>query len=181
MYSNTVFKNFIFNNNSIDIILDKNNKQWFKAKDIAKILEYSDTKQAIRQHVSQEDRKKRINLRPLESIDLTYNEKNTIFINKIGLHSLILSSKKEVAKILKKWIIMQDIPLIKKHRKYNLKGKLNKLTKYFNKQLLIRDELLQKKEEILHKKEEILQKKEEILQIKEEILIKKEEQLQKNK
>ena len=49
----------IFNNEEfgqIRTIIDENNEPWFVGKDVAEILEYSNTPKAIRDHVDNEDK-----------------------------------------------------------------------------------------------------------------------------
>lgn len=84
--------NIVFNNSKINLILDKNNEPWFKAKDIALILAYENTSQAISHNVDDDDKKTLEKLKPNEN--LSYNEKITNYINKKGLESLLMKSKK---------------------------------------------------------------------------------------
>ena len=44
-------------NIEINCYVDNKNEIWFKAKEIAMILEYKDTKKAIQDHVHQDDKK----------------------------------------------------------------------------------------------------------------------------
>ena len=59
---------------------------WFVAKDIAEILQYTNTQKAIRDHVDEEDKL-------TERIVLSGQNREVICINESGLYSLILSSK----------------------------------------------------------------------------------------
>ena len=68
---------------------DKQNV-WFKGKDIAQILGYSDTDQAIRYNVDPEDRKSF----PVNCTGYSQRGRPPIFINESGFYSLVLSSKK---------------------------------------------------------------------------------------
>ena len=49
---------------------------------------------------------------------LTNNEKNTIYINESGLHSLILRSKLESARVFKRWVTKDVLPSIRKTGRY---------------------------------------------------------------
>ena len=77
-----------FNNAKLGIELTSyiDNKQniWFQGKDVAKILGYSDTAQAIRKHVDGEDK----NSLPVET---TCQVRWCTFINESGFYSLVLS------------------------------------------------------------------------------------------
>ena len=69
----------------------ENNQVWFKGIDVARILGYSDTDQAIRKHIDVEDKR----IPPFRwGSPATY-------INEHGLYSLAFSSKTEAAKALK--------------------------------------------------------------------------------
>ena len=90
---------YTYENNKLNII-KKEDKIWFKGKMVAKILEYKNTKKAIFDHVDVEDKCKFMNINSggNESVPLTYNQKNTIYINESGLYTLILRSNMVKAK-----------------------------------------------------------------------------------
>ena len=54
-------QNMIYKNEKLNVemncYINKNNEIWFRGKEIAEILRYKDTKKAIRQHVSEDDKK----------------------------------------------------------------------------------------------------------------------------
>ena len=93
--------------------IDKQQNVWFKGKDVAEILGYKDTNQAIRKHIDNEDQKRC----PVVS---TGQVKWFIFINESGFYSLVLSSKLETAKKFKKWITSKVLPSIRKYGYYKL-------------------------------------------------------------
>ena len=109
-----------FNNVKLGIELTSyvDNKQniWFQGKDVAKILGYSDTDQAIRKHVDSEDQKSF----PVVSTGYSKRGRPPIFINESGFYSLVLSSKLETAKKFKKWVTSQVLPCIRKYSYYKL-------------------------------------------------------------
>lgn len=120
--------NIIFRNKNICIILDNKNNPWFKGKDIAEILEYKDTKNAIKKHVDEEDKSKYGNfLKGGKTSPFRGDEKNAIFINESGLYSLILKSKKEEAKRFKKWVTKEVLPEIRKTGEYRLQKEKDQL------------------------------------------------------
>ena len=108
-----------FENKSLNLTITSyiDNKQnvYFKGKDIALVLGYVNTNDAILTHVDDEDKKKMGNLRGRDSRPLTWNEKNTCFINESGLYSLILSSKLDSAKCFKRWVTSLILPSIRKY------------------------------------------------------------------
>ena len=105
----TEIMKFNFNNNAVACII-ANGNPWFKAIEVATILGYANTKQAIIKNVDDDDKQtyeqlletmqdNGLSRRPFEA-----NEKNIIFINEPGLYSLILRSGKQEAKAFKKWV-----------------------------------------------------------------------------
>ena len=109
-----------FNNTKLGIELTSyiDNKQniWFQGKDVAKILGYSDTDQAIRKHVDSEDQKSF----PVETTGYSKIGRPPILVKESGFYSLVLSSKLETAKKFKKWITSQVLPSIRKYGYYKL-------------------------------------------------------------
>jgi prophage antirepressor-like protein len=102
--------------------IKQENDIWFRGKDIATILGYTNTKKAIIDHVDIEDKMKLNDLIHSETLCLTFNEKQTIYINEFGLYSLVLGSKKKEAKQFKKWIISEVLPSIKQTDQYTQKN-----------------------------------------------------------
>ena len=106
-----------FNNAKLGIELASyvDNKQniWFQRKDVAKILGYSDTAQAIRKHVDEQDKYK-------GGVETTGCLQQSFYINESGFYSLVLSSKLETAKKFKKWVTSQVLPSIRKFGYYKL-------------------------------------------------------------
>ena len=111
----TVFTNEQFGSiRTIEI----NNEPWFVGKDVADILEYTNTAKAIRDHVDEEDKL-------TERIVLSGQNREVIFINESGLYSLILSSKMPDAKKFKRWVTAEVLPTIRKHGMYATEDLLN--------------------------------------------------------
>lgn len=92
--------------------MEKDGEPWFVGKDVAEVLGYSDTNQAIRKHVDEEDRLTR-------SFNGSGQNRGMTIINESGLYSLILSSKLPSAKAFKRWITHEVIPSIRKTGGYN--------------------------------------------------------------
>lgn len=95
-----------------------NEEPHFVGKDVADILEYTNTAKAIRDHVDDEDKL-------TERIVLSGQNREVIFINESGLHSLILSSKMPAAKKFKRWVTSEVLPAIRKHGMYATDELLN--------------------------------------------------------
>lgn len=103
----------IFNNEEFgDIrVLNIENEPWFVGKDIADILGYERTDNAIRTHVDEEDKL-------MHQISASGQNRNMTIINESGLYSLILSSKLPNAKKFKRWVTSEVLPSIRKTGAY---------------------------------------------------------------
>ena len=93
--------------------IDKQQNVWLCGKDVAEILGYKDTNQAIRKHVDNEDQKSC----PVET---TGQVRWCIFLNESGFYSLVLSSKLETAKKFKRWVTSEVLPSIRKYGQYKM-------------------------------------------------------------
>ena len=111
-------KNFINHQLGISFnsYVDHKCKVWFKAKEVAQILGYQDTNQAIRKQVDNEDRK----YFPVERTGYSKRGRPPIFVNESGLYSLVLSSKLETAKKFKRWITLEVLPSVRKYGYYRI-------------------------------------------------------------
>ena len=118
----------IFNNDVLDVkiktVTDNDNNIWFKGKDIAWYLEYTNTAKAIMMHVDDDYKQTYGSLMSQLKVPilgtLQGNDKSIIYISEFGLYQLILSSKKPEAKLFTKWIIEDVIPSIRKTGKYSI-------------------------------------------------------------
>ena len=91
------------------VVIDS--EPYFVGKDIAKILGYRDTSDALKRHIDEEDKLTRC------FTDSGQN-RNMYVINESGLYSLILSSKMPQAKEFKRWVTSEVLPSIRKHGVY---------------------------------------------------------------
>ena len=89
---------------------------FFVGKDVADALGYSNTTKAIRDHVDSEDKLE-------ERIVLSGQIRKAVIINESGLYALILSSKLEQAKMFKRWVTSEVLPLIRQTGTYSLHRK----------------------------------------------------------
>ncbi|PHC86006.1 phage antirepressor Ant [Bacillus wiedmannii] len=81
---------------------------WFIAKDVAEVLEFSDTN-AMTRHLDEDE---------LMSVKLTGMNMKSSLMNESGLYSAILKSRKPQAKAFKKWVTSEVLPSIRKHGAY---------------------------------------------------------------
>jgi prophage antirepressor-like protein len=91
---------------------------WFSGKDIATILGYVNTRDAIIKHVDEEDRVLLENT-TVANCDGSNSKPHSVLINESGLYSLILRSKKKEAKDFKRWVTSEVLPSIRKTGGYN--------------------------------------------------------------
>ena len=114
--------------------IDKQQIIWFRGKDVAEILGYSKTRDALSRHVDNEDKKQLFNyhtsvhktgtVAPNTSVHKTGTVASSgsmcTYINESGFYSLVLSSKLETAKKFKRWITSEVLPSIRKYGQYKL-------------------------------------------------------------
>ena len=91
--------------------IEKNGEPWFVGKDVAEILGYSDTAQAVRKHIDNEDK-------GVVEMTTPGGKQPVTIINESGLYSLILSSKLPTAKEFKHWVTSEVLPSIRKTGDY---------------------------------------------------------------
>ncbi|WP_340601926.1 phage antirepressor [Staphylococcus aureus] len=95
--------------------LTVDNEPYFVGKDVAEILGYSNTRDALSKHVDEDDKEiltsRNTTLENLPNRGLTA-------VNESGLYSLIFSSKLESAKRFKRWVTSDVLPAIRKHGIY---------------------------------------------------------------
>lgn len=91
--------------------LNGRNEILFIGKDVADILGYKRTADAINQHVDEEDKLTR-------SITDSGQGRNMTVINESGLYALIFGSKLPKAREFKRWVTSEVLPSIRKHGAY---------------------------------------------------------------
>ena len=102
--------------------IDKQQNVWFKGKEVAKILGYSNVRKAIWNHVDSEDKKQIFTTHtsvPKTGTVAPSGSKCT-YINESGFYSLVLSSKLETAKKFKKWVTSEVLPSLRKYGYFKL-------------------------------------------------------------
>ncbi len=84
---------------------------YFVGEDVAAILGYSNTRDALAKHVDEEDKN-------TVAIHDGIGNPNKTAINESGLYSLILSSKLPNAKKFKRWVTSEVLPELRKNGSY---------------------------------------------------------------
>lgn len=119
-----------------------NGEPYFVGKDVAEILGYKNTKDAIIKHVDEQDRRviQRSEITTLENylpkealpvnfVDANIPNRGLTIINESGLYALIFGSKLESAKRFKNWVTSEVLPSIRKTGGYMSKQmEINKMT-----------------------------------------------------
>ena len=88
---------------------DEKGEPWFLGKDVAKMLGYKKTENALMVHVDNEDKTTTL----IQGTGSNYKSR-AIIINESGLYALILSSKLPQAKAFKRWVTSEVLPQIRK-------------------------------------------------------------------
>lgn len=104
-------QNFNFEGNEVRTVLI-NDEPYFVGKDIADVLGYLNTRDALSKHVDEEDK---------NSVAIHDGKKgnpNQVVINESGMYSLVLSSKLPNAKKFKRWVTNEVLPSIRKNGVY---------------------------------------------------------------
>lgn len=101
---------FNFENQQVRVV-QKDGEPYFVGKDVAQVLGYVNSRDAIAKHVDNEDKL-------TSQITTPGQGRNMTLINESGMYSLVLSSKLESAKRFKRWVTNEVLPSIRKHGAY---------------------------------------------------------------
>ena len=104
----------VFHNDEFGSVrtLTINGEPFFVGKDVADIVGYSNSRDALSRHVDDEDKNSVV------IHDGIPGNPNQVVINESGLYSLILSSKLPSAKRFKRWVTAEVLPSIRQHGLY---------------------------------------------------------------
>ena len=92
----------------------KDGEPYFVGKDVAEILGYAKSENAIATHVDEEDKTSTL----IQGTGSNYKSK-AIIINESGVYALIFGSKLPKAKQFKRWVTSEVLPAIRKTGSYN--------------------------------------------------------------
>ena len=122
----------------ITSFIDKKLRVWFKAKEVAQILGYKDTNQAVRKHVSENHERNFLLTLPVEStgqqnyikpkcspVESTGQQNDTrakycIFLDEPGFYELVFKSRLPSAKIFREWVFSKVLPSLRKYGYYKI-------------------------------------------------------------
>ena len=88
---------------------------WFKAKEVAQVLNYKNTEKAIKRHVSENHKRKILFTNQHE----THGCSMTYFLDEAGFYELVFKSRLPAAKIFREWVFTKVLPSIRKHGYYS--------------------------------------------------------------
>ena len=140
----------IFNNPNFGQIrtLEVNNQPYFVGNDMALALGYAKPRNAILQHVDNEDALKQ---------GIPDNQgftQETTLINESGVYSLVFGSKLPTAKAFKRWVTSEVLPAIRKTGGYIATKQDDTPEEIMARALIVAQETIKRKEERLKQLEE---------------------------
>lgn len=151
-------------NNKIEIFKNKDfgqvrtllidNEPYFVGKDVAEILGYTNSKDAIQKHIDDED--KQI-IQRSQFATLEIPNRGLTVINESGLYSLILSSKLPTAKKFKRWVTSEVLPQIRKTGGYIPVNEEMTDSEIMARALLIAQGTINKKDELIRQHEKTIE------------------------
>lgn len=118
-----------------------NDEPYFVGKDIAEALGYANPKNAVPQHVDEEDKLS-------TQIEYAGQKRTVTVINESGIYALIFGSKLESAKRFKHWVTSEVLPALRKTGTYQMQNLSTEM-----KAILMHDEKIVKIENRMDKLE----------------------------
>ena len=123
-----------------------NDGVYFVGKDVAEILGYANTRDALNSHVDEED--KQVLTSQNTTLENIPNRGLTV-INESGLYSLVLSSKLPSAKRFKRWVTSEVLPALRRQGGYMLANANETPEQIMARALKIADEALKRKDALI--------------------------------
>lgn len=122
------------------------NEPWFVAKDVALALGYTNPRDAVINHVFDEDK-------GVEKLDTLGGAQNLTVINESGLYSLIFNSRLESSKKFKHWVTSEVLPQIRKTGGYVAPRTYAEALRAYADEVEQREKLEKERQELLPKAE----------------------------
>lgn len=97
--------------------ISKEGQPWFVGKDVAESLGYKNSRDAIRNHVHEDDK-------GVEKLDTLGGNQEVTIINESGLYALIFGSRLKSAKQFKRWVTSEILPSIRQTGAYTARAEL---------------------------------------------------------
>ena len=147
----TVFQNEAFGQVRV---ITKDGEPWFVGKEVAEVLGYTDTAQAIRKHI-------KANHKLTRQFDWSGQRREMTIIDEAGFYSLVLRSKLPQAEQFQEWVTSEVLPAIRKHKMYltpeTAKEAIDDPSVFLAKAMLVANDVIeQQKTKIVEQRKEIL-------------------------
>lgn len=142
----------VFNNEEFGSVrvVNIDGEGWLAGKDVAELLGYKNTRDALSKHVDEEDKSE-------VAIHDGRQNRNMVVINESGLYSLVLRSKLPQAKKFRRWVTSEVLPQIRKTGGYiPIKEEDDELT-IMSKAFMIAQKTIDKQQQLIDKQQEILE------------------------
>ncbi|CUW11228.1 Bro-N domain-containing protein [Leuconostoc gasicomitatum] len=107
-------QSFEYENQKIRTI-EVDHENWFVGKDVATVLGYKDTVNAIKTHVSMDDKRG-------WQIATPSGTQEMVVINEPGIYAMIFGSQLDEAKKFKNWVTHEVLPALRQTGTYSLNG-----------------------------------------------------------
>jgi prophage antirepressor-like protein len=115
-------------------LLDNSCDIWFKFITISNLLNYKNRKDALRDLISKDNKKK---LKEIKTLIKIKEHPNTIYINESGLYNFLIRSRMKNARNFQLWLSNDVLPKLRKQGKYELDKKVKFKVKNLNKKIKI--------------------------------------------
>lgn len=133
----------------IRTIVDENNEPWFVGKDVAKALGFTNTRDAIRTHVFEEDK-------GVDLVDTLGGRQKMTIVNESGLYALVFGSQLEDAKKFKHWVTSEVLPSIRRDGGYIVANENDTEEDILAKAMIIAEKRIEKLKFESKKKDQII-------------------------
>jgi prophage antirepressor-like protein len=122
-------KNLIdYDGQNILMVIDNDKKPWCRAKDVTDILGYSNSREALRKHVSKNHKKSYADI-GVTICDIYKIDPQTNFISRTGILQLVSRSKMPKAIEFFDWIADEVIPELLEYGTYTIKSSKSEIDK----------------------------------------------------
>ena len=150
-------RKFDFHGAAVRVVRDDQGEPWFVAKDIAEVLDYSDT-QAMTRRLDDDEQSTCTD-------DSSGQVRHIRIISESGLYSAILGSSKPEAKTFKRWVTGEVLPSIRRSGGYMAARSDDTPELIMARALRIADETIRRQEAKLAEKNREIEEKNEALEL----------------
>jgi prophage antirepressor-like protein len=111
---------FAFEDSLVRVRVDENGNPWFVAKDVCRVLELSNNRDALSS--LDDDEKADVGITDVSSNGVEQARSMKI-VSESGLYALIFRSRKKEARRIRKWVTSEVLPMIRKTGQYAMPGR----------------------------------------------------------